>query len=402
LHASETPLNNPCPKRHSSDFARELHIPVAAYSMAVLVFSTVPLMIGVLMDRQSLTASQAGLVSGMDLFGTVIPGFLLGSILPGIERRTLLIAGSMAIAIGNMLCLVFNGLAALVLIRTLSGLGAGLLFACSNAMLASTSDPVRAYGFASMGGTILGSVMLFTLPLLIVRFGSWGLYMTTALLAVAFVALGARAPRDPVVTVQSSIAATAWNIGRSRLALLAAGAMLLVIPQQAYWGFAERIGARAGASPELLGAVFSAAYIFGLAASGLATWISNRWGTMRMLTIGFGLQALAIITVCLATDRYLIFGSIIVQTGGICFGAPYLFGLGAKADESGRFGSVVVGLFFFAMAMATVLGGILVEYSGFTSIARLTMVSTALGLIAVYPAVKAVRIRQPARRDAEG
>lgn len=374
--------------------ARDLFIAVAVYSVAILVFSIVPVMVGVLMDRQSLTASQAGLVSGMDMLGAVIPGFLLGAVLPRSEKRTLLAVGCVALAIGNLLSLTVNGFSELLLTRTVSGLGAGFLFACANAMLASNPDPVRAYGLASVGGTILGAFMLFALPFLIGRFDTPGFYLPLAVLAATCIALVVRAPRDPLVPAAASISADGWTIGKPRLVLLAAGTMLLVIPQQAYWGFAERIGLRAGASPEMLGTVFSVSYVFGLLASGIATWISTRWGLMRMLALGFGLQGLAIITVCLVTDRNLIFGSIILQTFAICFGAPYLFGLGAQSDESGRFASMVVGLFFFTMAIGAMLGGVLVESAGFPAVARLTAVATILGMMAVLPAAMAVRARR--------
>lgn len=67
------------------------------------------------------------------------------------------------------------------------------------------------------------------------------------------------------------------------------------------------------------------------------------------------------------------------------------FGLGAESDDSGRFSTVVVGLFYMTLAVGTFLGGILIDSSGFSAIAGLTAVCTTLGLLAVLPASIAVR-----------
>lgn len=375
-------------------FAREIVTPVAAYAMANIVFTLAPVLIGVLMDRQSLAASQAGLVTALDMLATVIPGFLLGKYLAGHTKRTLLVAGSVAVLVGNLLSAVFSGVLELSVIRTLSGLGAGLLFACSNAMLATTSDPVRAYGLATIGATLSGSALLFGLPLLIGRFGSAGYYLVVAGLAAGFAYVGMRGPRESAVSGPSSGGAGVWSVGSLRLLLLALGVVLLTIPLEAYWSFAERIGLRTGASPQLLGAVFSASYVCGIFTSALASWLSTRWGLMRMMTIGFALQALAIMAASTALRENVVLAAMILQTLALCFGAPYLFGLGAEADESGKFANVVVGLFYLTLAIGTYLGGVLIESVGANAIAELTAVATVLGLVATLPAAMMVRARR--------
>lgn len=371
--------------------ARESITALSAYAMANVVFTLAPILVTVFMDHQSLTASQAGLVMSLDMLATVVPGFLLGKYLAGHKKRTLLVAGSVAILAGNLLSAVFSGFMELAMIRIISGLGAGLLFGCANAMLATTSDPVRAYGLATIGATLSGAALLFGLPLLIERFGSAGYYSAVAILAAGFAFIAMWKTRESAVSGSSSAVEAAWSVGTSRLLLLAIGVVLLTIPQEAYWGFAERIGIRAGASPELLGAVFAASYVCGMLASGLATWLSTRWGLMRMLTIGFVLQALAIMTASTSLRESLVLGAMVFQTLALCFSAPYLFGLGAEADESGRFANVVVGLFYLTLAIGTYLGGLLIESMGIDAIARLTAVATVLGLIAVLPAALKVR-----------
>lgn len=377
-------------------FAREIVTPLSAYAMANVVFTLAPVLVGVLMDRQSLTASQAGLVAALDMLATVVPGFLLGKYLAGHTKRTLLVAGSLAILAGNLLSAVFSGFTELAVIRTISGLGAGLLFACANAMLATTSDPVRAYALATIGATLSGSALLFGLPLLIGRFGGAGYYLVIAALAAGFAYVGMHEPRGTVVSGSSSAGGGAWSVGRLRLLLLAVGVVLLTIPLEAYWSFAERIGLRAGASPELLGTVFAASYVCGIFTSGLASWLSTRWGLMRMLTIGFALQALAIVAASTSQQESVVLGAMILQTLALCFSAPYLFGLGGEADESGRFANVVVGLFYLTLAIGTYLGGVLIESVGVDAIARLTAVATVIGLISVLPAAITVRARRRA------
>jgi MFS family permease len=381
-------------KTGTLDFVRTLVTPICSYSLANVVFSLVPVMVSVLMDRQALTGSQAGLVAGLDMLAIVLPGFLLGSVLPGIEKRTLLVVGSLAVVAGNLLSVMFGGIAELLVIRAVSGLGAGLLFACANAMLASASDPVRAYAYASMGATLSGSVLLLGLPVLVTRWGATGYYVPVALLAAAFVALAARGPREPFQVTSASIGSGTWSAGRLRLGLLALGVILLTIPMEAYWAFAERIGLRIGADAELMGAVFAASYVCGMATAALASWLSTRWGMVRMMVIGFGMQALAIMIACTVIDKNVVLGAIIVQVLAVSFGVPYLFGLGAEADDSGRFVNVVVGLFYLTLAAGTFLGGILADSAGFGAIAWITPFCTLAGLVAIVPASMAVRVHR--------
>ena len=373
------------------NFPRTLITAISAYSLANVVFSLLPVMVGVLMDHQSLTGSQAGFVAGLDTLATVLPGFLLGSVLPRIERRTLLMVGSLAVVAGNLLSAMMNGLVELAVIRTVSGFGAGLLFACANAMLASAADPVRAYALASIGATLSGSILLFGLPILVTRLEGAGYYVPVALLTAAFFALAVNGPREPFQTSATAIGTGTWSAGRLRLGLLALGVVLLTIPMQAYWAFAERIGLRVGADSELMGAVFAASYLCGMAMAALASWISTRWGLLRMMIIGFGVQALAIMIACTVIDKTVVLGAMILQVLAVSFGVPYLFGLGAEADDSGRFANVVVCLFYMTLALGTFLGGVLADAAGFGAIAWLAPACTLAGLVAISPSSMAVR-----------
>ena len=136
---------------------------LAAQVVGGVVTQMSPLVIGGLIIGLELTEQQAGLVAFAEFFALSITAILIAPVLPKLSCRSLCLSAA-GIAIAAQIISIFQSdLYPLVFIRCISGIGAGIVYAASLAIVASHSaNPDKMYGYVQVAWAMLSTV-LFTL-----------------------------------------------------------------------------------------------------------------------------------------------------------------------------------------------------------------------------------------------
>ncbi|MEV6108057.1 MFS transporter [Streptomyces sp. NPDC051940] len=380
--------------------ARRGHLAVicATYAVAAIVFNVAPGFISALIDGYHFTETEAGLVATADMLAMAATGFLAGPALARRSRRRLLGAGAALVALGNALSVVVGSLGGLLATRVVAGVGTGLLLVFANTMAATTRNPTRSYGLATMTATVVGAFLLVVTPMVVSAAGYESFFV---ILAVFGAVVALFVPGEPAAPAATPAAETGTDrLSPALLRLLSVAAMAMMVVQSAFYAFAQQAGEDAGLSSGAAGAVLSVGYIGGIVTSALAAWLGNRWGRWTPVALGMVLQAAASVVVLSGPGATVAGAALIAQSATLFFGIPYLLALNAEADASGRFSNIGVGLFFLSLAVGPFVGGLLLDAFGYAGVAVAVVVGTVAGLIALAPVTRALAARDADRTTA--
>lgn len=352
-------------QRLSRDSATLVAGVVAAQVIGGLVPQLSPLMIDGFMKGLSLSEREAGFVVTVELFALAIAAIAIAPVLTRCShRRVSLAAGALAL-LAQAASIFSVSLATLTLLRGFAGIGEGVLYAVSLAIVASRfRNPDKVYG-TFQAGWALGSVALFALGgQLTAAYANRGILALIAGVTVALAPFLLLVPRGRAKAGD----ADALDLERASPLLgvmtLAATALYLTASAAVY-AFTVPLGARAGLGTGEVGFALTIGTLIGLAGAGAATVINVRWGRaipISAFCVGFMLATLALY-LARSSAAYVaaLFASFVVYY----FSIPYLFGLAAALDRSGRWAAATSSAYLLGFAAGPLVGGAVIAWAGY-------------------------------------
>jgi predicted MFS family arabinose efflux permease len=370
------------PRHEARDPASLVVGAIAAQVSGGLVTQLSPFVISGLIHDFSLSERDAGFVSSIELLTLAVTAIALAPALPRLSARRVAF-----IAVG--LTLVAQGISALAgslvsfaVLRGLAGIGEGALFAVSLSVVACRShNPDRLYGYFQIVWA-LGSVALFALGgELTATFALRGIIALMAAVTLALVPLLLLVPAGPAPRRQSVEPYPATNAARLGVMTLAALVLYLTVSAGVYM-FSAPLGQRAGLDTRAVGYALMVASLVGITGAGAAAAIHVRWGRALPITaFCFGI-ALVTFVLCVTREPTAYVLALIASAVIYYFAVPYLFGLAAAIDPSGRWAAAAGSAFLLGFAAGPVLAGAAIaalDYAGFAAIG-IALIACAWGL----------------------
>lgn len=174
--------------------------------------------------------------------------------------------------------------------------------------------------------------------------------------------------------------------------LLLGAILLFVAVSAALYAFSAPLGERAGMETTAVGYALTIASFVGLIGAAAATALNVRLGRAMPISafcLGYALIALVL---CLwqNSTAYVIalVGSVILYY----FSMPYLFGLAAAIDRSGRWAAAAGSAYLLGFAAGPVLGGVVIAASGYTSLGAVCVAMTAVAWILAMIVISRARL----------
>jgi len=297
--------------------------------------------------------AQAGNVAAANVYGAACGALLAVFIVTRIRWRPtafLLLIGLIAVDLAST---GVHAATLLTTVRFFHGLLGGLLVGVSYSVMARLKSPDRAFGMLLVVQYGLGGLGVMWLPTLVPLFGAGVLFLALAAFSAVALAMLAFIPAYPPRDAQASAAARA-SVERRPLLLVIGALAAMFLFQTGNMG---------------LGAfVFGLARHAGLAADfasdavGYATWIGVLGAALCVVLgtrVGRFWPLLAAMVVALAGTwafQHSAAGAVYAAANGLtsmawAFVVPYLFGMCAQMDHSGRL-TVLAG-FCSKMGLAT-------------------------------------------------
>jgi predicted MFS family arabinose efflux permease len=337
-----------------------------------------PLMIAGVMDGLLLSERDAGLVVFVELLALAVTATLTGAALSRVSYRRVGFLAVTLTALAQAASIFTDSLMSLALLRCVAGIGEGALYAMSLCLVAShSSNPDKIYGYFQVVWAV-GSVALFSIGgQLTTTFAHRGIL---ALIAGVTLVLSPLLLLVPDVRSKTGDGAGA-DAAQPRLLLgvmTLAAIMLYMTASAAIYTFSAPLGERAGLNTSEVGYALTIGSLIGLAGAGAATAINVRWGRVIPISgfcIGFTLVVLAL---CLSRNPGVYVVALVGSFVIYYFSIPYLFGLAATLDRSGRWAAAGGSAYLIGFAAGPLIAGAVIAAAGYTGLAAACVVITGV------------------------
>lgn len=358
---------------------------VAAQVAGALVTQMSPFMISGFMEGLKLSERDAGFVVSIEFLALALTAIAIAPVLPRLSNRRVSFAAVALALVAQGASIFSDSFASLLLLRGLAGIGEGALCAVSLAIVAVRSvNPDKVYGYFQIAWA-LGSVPLFALGgELTATHAQRGILTLIAGVTLALAPLLLLIPGDRAKAGDTAAAAAEPTSPLFGIMALAA-IMLYLTASAALYAFIAPMGERAGLDTSAVGYVLTVGSLIGLVGAGAATVLNVRWG--RAIPISGFCAAFIVFTlmVCLWRNPTAYVVALVASVIIFYFSVPYMLGLAAALDRSGRWAAAACSAYLLGYAAGPLAGGAVIaaaDYSGLgTACVGLAAVAWGLAMI---------------------
>jgi predicted MFS family arabinose efflux permease len=315
---------------------REMRAIVAVVVLAALMAATLmtaPGIVEALVESWGYSHARAGYAIGIEQFCMSIAA------IPAVwwtqcAARTSIVRGSLiAMAAGNLLCIAYHGVAALLVLRMVTGVAAGSVMAACLAVIGASGNPERNFALWAVGQLTLGAAVLALLPSVSIGARATVIFVGLATAVAASLPLAGWLHVPARIAQGRQTAAPKLTLGAAA-GLVAVFAFYLAIG--GIWTYIGTMGAVNGVPPVLIAHDLSIASLFGIGGCVVAALLGGRVGRSIPLGIGYFLLVAIIATLQFPSGAYGFAISAFVLLFAWLLSLPYLLASVAAHDPSGR------------------------------------------------------------------
>jgi len=320
-----------------------------------------PFNVGVISEGFSASSQESGLVVSLELFFAAIGALIFGA--SNKKGRGLAFVGSMLVISCYYLGSLSTDILEIYIIKSLAGIGCGMLIASGHSILAASNEPNRVYAAFTVFASCVGASLILFSSRWIER-GGYELFFTNFIYVYFIFSLAFFFARNWSI-------ADGENLDRQEdsknyvYLLLILAVLFFEVPSSGIWAFMERFGVEdLGMTVSKVGSVIAISLIFSLLGPLLVGLVGNRLGRKIPILVCLFLSSFCIYFIFgVATVNTYYFGNI---TWNIIFTIMVIFILGASADidPSGKLGSWLNACMLLSASISpAVFGWILLDQS---------------------------------------
>lgn len=320
-----------------------------------------PFNVGVISEGFSASSQESGLVVSLELFFAAIGALIFGA--SNKKGRGLAFVGSMIVISCYYLGSLSTDVLEIYIIKSLAGIGCGMLIASGHSILAASNEPNRVYAAFTVFASCVGASLILFSSRWIER-GGYELFFTNFIYVYFIFSLAFFFARNWSI-------ADGENLDRQEdsknyvYLLLILAVLFFEVPSSGIWAFMERFGVEdLGMTVSKVGSVIAISLIFSLLGPLFVGLVGNRLGRKIPILVCLFLSSFCIYFIFgVATVNTYYFGNI---TWNIIFTIMVIFILGASADidPSGKLGSWLNACMLLSASISpAVFGWILLDQS---------------------------------------
>ena len=339
----------------------------AIYGVGYLSYMLMPLQIGALIESLNLNEAQVGTITTAELLALALTLFVLATKIASLDIRKLAMSGALLVIVGYSLSAIAGAYNLLVYCRICTGIGAGMVLAAGNAIVAGSLNPQRLFAIVLTIGQLQATCFLIVLPGLITRWAHAGIYGFLAVWTMLMLILLNRLPETANKKTASDPSASGINL---RVFLLPSVLAMVFIgtSDASLWTFQERIADALGLDDEITGLVLGGALISGMLGAATAAIIGTRFGKTLPILCGLLWMAVCylVITHTQSQSLYIIIELYYLFAYG--FVIPYLYGLNGELDPQGGAMVAANGCNLIGISLGPVCAGYIIVNSGYPAV----------------------------------
>ncbi len=356
---------------------------------AWLGFIFLPVLVDLYIRSYRLSQAEAGVLAGIEVGTLAMVALALSGAIHRRNKRLLCIAGASLVIIGNSCSLFASAPYGMGSSRMVVGAGLGLAVSATNALPALSRKSEFLYALGQFALCIVGSLLIFVVPLALERAGPAGIFGLEISMGVLALLASAGLPEGISATREKSSGRMWMDVATFRVL---AGAWVFYLVQTALWAFAGQAGERAGLDAFDVNLYLAASAMAGVGGAALAMSLGTRTGILWPIVLGFLAQATFGLLLYLGPTRSIYIPAVLMITFSSVFVTPYLLALAADLDVTGRVASAAGAFMNFGAMVGPVVAGALTVRFGYGCIGYLSAVLLAGGLaVIIGPAQRVLR-----------
>jgi len=206
------------------------------------------------------------------------------------------LCGILVLVVGNIASAYAGSFDALLMARTITGIGAGLISAAGTAAAASSRQPDRVFAIITVLHNIVLSAEFKIIPYVMTEADPTGCYLMMAAVGVASLPLcrWLLPPRKSDADEGNLVTLLLSAPNRMFAVAVMVGMFTFELGQSGVFTFIDQIGIQAGLDADGRGTVLGATSFMGMSGAVLAVWLGTRFGRVWPVTVGLGLNVVSV------------------------------------------------------------------------------------------------------------
>ncbi|NRR31674.1 MFS transporter [Oxalobacteraceae bacterium] len=362
-----------------------------AHCAGMVDLVALPVWIGTLITRYGFDPQHAGALVTLFLLGAVCSSLYWAPRFHRVATARVATWGfGVAAAAFGVLSYVsdFHQMAAL---HVVAGAATGAALSVTHGTIGRSSRPHRLFALAGLALAVFGIEFLGLTPGLVAAIGGPALFKVfTAVMIAAALTCACAFPQQADNPASGHgpgprLSAAVWFV--------ALGVSCMGLVQAMMFSFVERIGADRGFTAAAITGVLVTLGFVNLVPAPLAGWLERLLPARQVVLLGPVVQAAVVLTICYSSGFAPYAAATAVLPAVMIFFHTFAFGLLAQLDPAGRALSATPAMLMAGAAIGPILGGTLVQYSGYASLGS---AAALIAIVGVFCFAQANRVSAPA------
>lgn len=351
------------------------HIPRIPYSLllanvaGMIDLVALPLWLGILVQHYGLDFERAGLTVTLFLLGVVAASLWFAPRFDRLPPRLCAMLGFATSAAGLLLVPHVTSWPVLVALHIFAGIGTGCGLSVAHGAMGRSPNPHRLYALGGMALGVFALLFYALVPQLMAAVGSTSMFVVMAGLMASAALAALRFPTEHDSTSSFSAAQQSSRAPIPRAVwLLVVGVACLALNQSIIFSFLDQIGIKRGFDRDQINGLLAAIGLVNLLPAALAGLLQKRLPPISVAVGAVLLQVILAFTISNSLTFGPFAGAASIYAAVIIFAHPFLFGLTARLDPSGRANALTPAMLMIGSALAPAVAGVVAERFGFAGL----------------------------------
>lgn len=359
---------------------------LATAPIGYLVLLFLPVYLEVVGINLSLTDQQIGWLASTDSIGLALATFVFSVFIKKLNFRKVLLVGVIITVAGNLLSALTQDFLVLCFIRSITGLGEGLIVAVGISAIGMTNNPNRWFGFYTAAIVVVQAIGLALVPIIYDQLSLSGVFIAMALFYLVPLIVIKLLPRESDDYKAEKGSKTSQNIQPSKLLNLGlVGLLFYYMSIGGVWTYMSLMGTSADLTLSFVSQALAIAMFAGLLGALFFAFIGEHGKHTGLLFISLLMMALSlwVLNKGLTDTRYL--ASLCVFSFFWSISGARLFAVISDVDHSGKYISAAQTVVGVGYILGPILASTLVNTSSYSDVIMMGTVLFSLSFIFILP-----------------
>ncbi|MDO6774375.1 hypothetical protein BCU94_03090 [Shewanella sp. 10N.286.52.C2] len=359
---------------------------LATAPVGYLVLLFLPVYLEVVGIKLSLTDQQIGWLASTDAVGLALATFIFSIFIKKVNFRQVLLVGVVIAVAGNFLSVFTENFLVLCLIRSITGLGEGLIVAVGISAIGMTSNPNRWFGFYTAAIVVVQAIGLALVPIIFDRLSLSGVFIAMGLFYLIPLLVIKLLPRkSDDYKVKQGVEKTGEKQPTKQLNLALLGILFFYMSIGGVWTYMSLMGTSADLALSYVSQALAIAMVAGLVGALFFAFTGEFGKHTGLLFVSLLVMALSLLVLDkgLNETRYLV--SLCIFSFFWSIAGARLFAIISDVDHSGKYISAAQTVVGVGYILGPILASTLVEGTGYRDVVIMGTILFALSFILVLP-----------------